>query len=119
MKNVVLNKSTDFAKRIVRLYKHLCKEHKEFILAKQILRSGTSIGANIIEAQGGASKKDFLYKIQIAHKECLETAYWLELLYAGEYITEEEYSSINLDCSELLKLLSSIVITTKENLQKN
>ncbi len=116
MKSVVKSKSLTFAKRVIKLYKYLCDEHKKFILSKQLLRSGTSIGANITEAQCGYSKKDFLFKIQIAYKECAETSYWLELLYSSEYLTQSEYDSINLDCKELMKLLSSITKTTKEKL---
>lgn len=115
MESVVKIKSLAFAKRVIKLYKFLCDEHKEFVLSKQLLRSGTSIGANITEAQCGFSRKDFLYKIQVAYKECAETSYWLELLVSSDYLTEEQYNSINSDCSEIMKLLSSITKTTKEN----
>ncbi|MFI3316810.1 MAG: four helix bundle protein [Rikenellaceae bacterium] len=106
-----------FAKRIIKLYKYLCDEHKEYILSKQLLRSGTSIGANIVEAQCGFSRKDFLFKMQIAYKECAETTYWLELLRSSDYLTQDEYNSINSDCKELMNLLSSITKTTKEKIK--
>jgi len=98
----------DFAKRIVKLYRYLVEEKKEYVLSKQLLRSGTSIGANITEAECGISRKDFLAKMYIAFKECAETQYWLELLESSEYLTEKEYQSINADCEELRKILSSI-----------
>ena len=112
--NVIKNKSLAFAKRIVKLYKYLCDEKKEYVLSKQLLRSGTSIGANVQEAECGISKKDFLAKMYIAFKECVETEYWLELL-KDEYLSLSEYESIKNDCEELRKILSSITKTTKEN----
>lgn len=114
--NVVYNKSKRFAVRIVNLYKYLCSEKKEFTLSKQLLKSGTSIGANIAEAICGISDKDFLSKLYIAYKECAETEYWLELLKETEYLTEQEHQSINDDCQEIKKLLSSITKTTKEKM---
>lgn len=113
--NVVLLKSKNFAIRIVNLYKLLTENKNEYVLSKQLLRSGTSIGANITEAECGISKKDFLAKMYIAFKECAETKYWLELLHSTNYITEKEYNSILSDCEELLKILSSITKTTKNN----
>jgi len=107
-KSIVKAKSMDFAKRIVKLYRYLVEEKKEYVLSKQLLRSGTSIGANITEAECGISRKDFLAKMYIAFKECAETQYWLELLESSEYLTEKEYQSINADCEELRKILSSI-----------
>ena len=112
--NIIKDKSRDFAIRIIRLYKYLCDDKKEFVLSKQILRSGTSIGANVCEALCGISKKDFLAKMYIAYKETAESMYWLDLLVATEYINEKEYNSINSDCEELKKLLSSITKTTQE-----
>lgn len=112
--NVIKNKSLAFAKRIVKLYKYLCDEKKEYVLSKQLLRSGTSIGANVQEAECGISKKDFLAKMYIAFKECVETEYWLELL-KDDYLSLSEYESIKKDCEELRKILSSITKTTKEN----
>ena len=110
------NKSKRFAVRIVNLYKYLCSEKKEFTLSKQLLKSGTSIGANIAEAICGISDKDFLSKLYIAYKECAETEYWLELLMETEYLTEQEHQSINDDCQEIKKLLSSITKTTKKKM---
>ena len=114
-KDTVKHKSLVFAKRIVRLYKYLCDGKREFVLSKQLLRSGTSIGANIAEAEYGISKKDFLAKMYIALKECAETQYWLELL-LDDYITGEEYKSIKQDCDELMKMLAAITKTTRSSL---
>ena len=107
--NAVLEKSMGFAIRIVKLYKYLCDEKREFVLSKQLLRSGTSIGANIREALQGQSKADFTAKMSISLKEVCEAEYWLELLYKTDYLTKEQYNSIGKDCSELAKLLTSIV----------
>lgn len=112
--NVVFIKSKSFAVRIVKLYQYLCETKKEYVLSKQLLRSGTSIGANIAESTCAMSDKDFLAKIYIAFKECAETQYWLELLYDTDYLLEKEYISISEDCIELKKLLSSISKTAKE-----
>ena len=111
--NAVVGKSKAFALRIIGLYKFLSDEKKEFVMSKQVLRSGTSIGANIAEAQCGISDKDFLAKMYIAFKECAETRYWLELLYESGYITEVQYKSIFSDCTELFKLLPSITKSAK------
>ena len=92
------HKSRRFAIRIVRLYQYLCQEKKEFVMSKQLLKSGTSIGANIAESECAISRKDFLSKIYIALKECSETRYWLDLLYETDYLTSEEYRSIQQDC---------------------
>ena len=113
MENVVLIKSKQFAIRMVKLYRYLNDEKKEFILSKQMLRSGTSIGANITEAEHGISKKDFLAKMYIAYKECAETMYWLELLHESDILTDQEFNSVYSDCKELKKLLSSITKNTK------
>lgn len=115
MNSIVFEKSKNFSLRIIGLYKYLCDEKKEFVLSKQLLRSGTSIGANIAEANCAISKKDFLAKMYITFKESSETAYWLELLYGAEYLSKTEFESINLDCIELQKILSSITKTTKDN----
>lgn len=112
--NEVKAKSLAFAKRIVFAYQYLCDEKKEYILSKQMLRSGTSIGANIAEAQYGSSRKDFLNKLYIALKECSETLYWLELLSECGYFTATEYLSLREDCEELRKLLSAITKTTRQ-----
>lgn len=114
-KNTVKYKSMEFAKRIVNLYKYLCNEKNEFVLSKQLLRSGTSIGANIAEAECGISKKDFLAKMYISFKECAETEYWLELIFSSDYINEKEYVSIKKDCIEIKKMLSAITKTAKSS----
>ena len=113
--SIVANKSRQFAVRIIRLGQYLQTEKKEFILSNQILRSGTSIGANIVEALKAISQKEFLQKMYIAFKECNETMYWLDLLYATDYLTEQQFQSLNNDCAELQKILSSITKTTKNN----
>ena len=112
--NPIVDKSKVFALRIIRMYKFLVEKRKEFVLSKQVLRSGTSIGANIRESQRGQSKADFYAKFYIALKEADETSYWLELLHAGGYIDEQSYTSIYEDCVELIKLLTSIIKTTKD-----
>ncbi|MCL1850963.1 MAG: four helix bundle protein [Bacteroidetes bacterium] len=114
-KNVARDKSKGFAVRIVSLYKHLCDEKKEYVLSKQVLRSGTSIGANLAEAEYAISEKEFLAKVYIALKESAETVFWLELLFQTEYITEVEYHSINEDALALLKMLKATTktLTTK------
>ena len=99
----VFDLSKAFAVRIVKLYKFLTEEKKEFVISKQILRSGTSIGANIAEAQSAFSKKDFLAKMYVSFKECTETLYWLELLFETEYLTKEQYTSIFNDAAEIKK----------------
>lgn len=114
--NPVKDKSKAFAIRIIKLYKYLCSEKQEYVLSKQLLRSGTSIGANISEALCGISKKDFLAKMYIAFKECVETKYWLELLSETDFLSKNEFESINNDCEELRKLLSSITKSTGESL---
>ena len=113
--NVLIEKSFDFAVRIVNLYKYLTKEKKEFILSKQLIRCGTSIGANITEAQRGQSKADFTAKMSIALKEAYETDYWLKLLYRTEYLNKKEYNSIDLEIRELISILISICKTANAN----
>lgn len=117
-KSIVGEKSYRFAIRIVNLYKWLCEEKKEYVLSKQLLRSGTAIGALLKEAENGQSKADFLNKVNIALKEASETAYWLMLLKDTEYITNKEFDSIITDAEELIKMLVSIVKTTKTRLGK-
>lgn len=112
--NVVVDKSKAFAVRVVRLYQFLCDEKKEYVLSKQVLRSGTSIGANVKEAVRGQSKVDFIHKMNISLKEASETEYWLELLYETEYITEPQFESMITDCRELLKILTSIINTSRK-----
>ena len=113
--NPVLEKSYHFAVKVVRLYKHLSQEKREFILSKQLLRSGTSIGANTEEGIGGYSKKDFSAKLGIAYKESRETKYWLRLLKDTDYITEDQFQDLHEECDELAKLLFSILKSSKSN----
>jgi four helix bundle protein len=113
--NIVKIKSLGFSLRIVKLYKYLTNNKREFVLSKQILRSGTSIGANIEEAIGGQSRKDFFSKICIAYKEARETSYWLKVLRNGNYLNNIEFESIFFDCDELCKILGKIKITTEKN----
>ena len=110
--SIAKQKSMAFAKRIVHLYRYLGEEHHEFIMSKQVLRSGTSIGANIAEAVYGSSRKDFTAKLQIAEKEAAETLYWLELLNSCSYIPDKLYRSLRSDCSELLAILSASIRTS-------
>ena len=110
------DKSFSFAIRIVNLYRFLCNERREYVLSKQLLRSGTSIGANIREAMQSQGKKDFLHKINIALKEAFETSYWIELLHATGYIDDIQNDSIFADCNEIISLLVATVKTTKQNL---
>jgi len=113
-KNVVREKSYGFALRMIKAYKYLTQEQREFVLSKQVLRSGTSIGALVKEAEHAQSRADFIHKMNIALKEANETEYWLMLLKDSGYIEVKTYESIHKDCSELIKLLASIVKTTKE-----
>ncbi|GHS84899.1 hypothetical protein FACS1894201_03920 [Bacteroidia bacterium] len=114
--NTVRYKSKRFAVRIVNLYRYLCDNKREFVLSKQILRSGTSIGANLAEAEYGISEKDFLAKVYIALKEAAETVYWLDLLFETTYINQSEYESIKSDCEEILKMLKSTTKTLSKKL---
>lgn len=113
MDNVIENKSFQFAIRIVRLYKFLCEEKKEYILSKQLLRAGTSIGSNVTESQQAQSKPDFVSKISIALKEASETKYWIKLLGATEYLSENQTKSILDDCVEIEKILVTILKSAK------
>lgn len=108
------DKSFRFALRIVRLCKYLQQEKREFVLSKQLLRSGTSIGANVAEAKQGQSRSDFVSKAAIALKEATETDYWLRLLHGADYLTKAEFDSIIADCRELEKIFTSIIKTTKD-----
>ena len=112
--NIIVDKSKAFAVRIINLYKYLCENKKEYTLSKQLLRSGTSIGANVKEAVRAQSKADFVAKMSIALKEASETEYWLELLYETDFIDKKQFDSIYADKNELLKLLMSIVKSSKE-----
>ncbi|MCS7073328.1 MAG: four helix bundle protein [Bacteroidia bacterium] len=113
-KNIVADKSYAFALRVIKLYKYLITEHKEFVLSKQLLRSGTAIGALIRESEHAQSKADFINKMNIALKEANETEYWLMLLKDSEYLDEKSFLSIHTDSVELIKLLASIVKTSKQ-----
>ena len=112
--NIIVTKSKTFALRIINLNKYLCNDKKECTMSTQILKSGTSIGANVKEAIRGQSKADFYSKMNIALKEASETEYWLELLFESDYITETEFNSIYTDCQELIKLLMAITKTQKQ-----
>ena len=114
MDNVIEIKSFNFAVRIVNLYKHLTDAKNEYVLAKQLLRSGTSIGANIAEAEQAQSKSDFVSKMSIALKEATETKYWIKLMQATEYLSDNEAESVLRDCIELEKMLVSIVKHSKQ-----
>lgn len=111
--NVIKTKSFAFALRIVKLYQFLSDTKKEYVLSKQVLRSGTSIGANVRESEHGQSKADFIHKISISLKEANETEYWLELLFQSGYIDEKLYLSLKQDCEEILRILTAIVKTSK------
>ena len=116
MGNPIEDKSFEFAVRIVKLSRYLCNQKKETVLSKQILRSGTSIGANIAEAQQAQSNADFISKMNISLKEAAETKYWIRLLEATDYLTKEESDSVLSDCIELEKMLYSIVRTSKSKI---
>ena len=116
--SVMTEKSFSFALRIVKLYQHLSGKKKEFVLSKQVLRSGTSIGANVEESRGAQSTPDFQAKISVAYKEARETSYWLRLLYASKYLTERQFTSLHTDCEELIRILGSTQLTLKTKLQK-
>ena len=113
--NIVIEKSYAFALRIIKLYKYLADTHKEYVISKQVLRSGTAIGALLSELVYAQSKADFINKAHVALKEANETAYWLSLLKDSEYISIDSYNSIYTDCNELIKLLVSIVKSSKNN----
>ena len=116
--NVVKEKSFAFALRIVKLYQLLCDQKREFVLSKQLLRSGTAVGALVREAEQAESRADFIHKLAIALKEANEAEYWLELLYHSNYMEEKFYRSIIADSKDLLRLLTSIIKTTKDNQKK-
>lgn len=117
MRNSILkDKSFAFAIRVVKLYKHLSSEKNEYVISKQLLRSGAAVGALIREAQNAESRQDFIHKLGIAQKECDETLYWLELLFHTEYLSKDEFESLHKDNTELLKMLRSAIITSKQKL---
>ncbi len=116
--NILKTKSFDFAVRIIKLYKYLKKEHGEYVLSQQLIRSGTSIGALIREAEHAESTKDFIHKLSIGLKEANESEYWIDLLFATDFITKKMYDSLKKDCIELLQLLVASVKTTRLKLVK-
>ena len=116
--SILQEKSFHFAIRIVRLYQRIKEFHKEYVINKQLLRSGTSVGAMIREAKNSESKADFQHKLGIAQKECDESIYWLELLFRTDYLTEKEFISFRIDAFELLKMIRSSILTSKSNNQK-
>ena len=116
--NVIKDKSFAFALRTVKMYQFLCEQKKEFVISKQLLRSGTSVGALVREAEQAESSADFIHKMAIALKEANETEYWIELLFQSNYIDETSFNSIKSDLTEILKLLVSIIKTTKQNSKK-
>lgn len=111
--NIIKTKSFEFALRIIKLFKHLQSEKKEYILSKQILRSGTSVGAMVREAEHAQSSADFIHKLSIAQKEANETEYWLELLHQSDYLEEAQFRSIYNDANEICKLLAAILKSSK------
>lgn len=113
--NIIKDKTYKFAVRIINLYKFLISQKKEYIISKQILRCGTSIGANVEEAVGGISRKDFINKLSIAYKKSRETHYWLRLIHDTQYISREMFVSLEMDCLELCKILFSIIRTTRNS----
>lgn len=119
MKNDIEVRTFDFALRTVRLFKYLQSDKKEFILSKQVLRSGTSIGANVCESQQAQSKADFISKMSIALKEAVETEYWLRLLVSSDYLAENEFNSLRKDLKEIIKILTSIIKTSKSNIDRD
>ncbi len=112
LNSIVLVKSKRFAVRIVKVYSYMCDKH-EFVMSKQLLRCGTSIGANITEGIYAQSRADFINKINIALKEAAETAYWLDLLKDTNYLTQQQYRSLNNDCQEIIRILASTIKTSK------
>jgi len=118
MRSNIERKSFHFSVRIVKLCRYLQEEKKEYLLSKQLMRAGTSIGANVAEAEQAQSRADFIAKLSISLKEAAETNYWIRLLYATDYLMESEYLSIIADCKELEKLLTSIIKTSR-NIPQN
>ena len=115
-RNIIRDKSFDFSVRIINLFKLLTSERKELVLSKQLLRSATSIGANIEEGIAAFSKKEFVVKLQISYKEAFEAYYWIKLLYKTEFINEAEFKSLEKDVEEIIKLLTTILKSTKQNI---
>ena len=119
MRSDIEKKSFLFSVRIIKMCRYLQEEKKEYILTKQLIRSGTSIGANVVESQQAQSRADFVSKLSIALKEAVEANYWIRLLHASEYITEAEFTSIIADCRELERMLTSIIKTSRSTPQKS
>lgn len=117
--SIVYDKSLNFAERIVNLYKYMIDVKSETVMSKQLLRCGTSIGANISEALAAESSPDFIHKLSISQKEINETIFWLELMRRTKYLSYEQTDSMMTDCNELKKMISSIILTTKQNLKPN
>lgn len=117
--NIIKLKSFAFAVRVVKLYKFITTDRKEFVLSKQLLRSGTAVGALVREAEHAETKKDFIHKMAIAQKEINETIYWLELLKETEYLKKDQFESINQDAVEIIKLITSIIKSAKQSLTTN
>lgn len=115
-KNIIRDKSFDFAVRVVNLYKYLIEVKKEYILSKQLLKCGTSVGAMVREAEHAESKSDFIHKMAIAQKEINETVYWLELLKTADFLTIEQYESVSNDAVEILRMVTKIIKTAKTNI---
>lgn len=114
---MIVKKSKDFALRIINMYKYLCVEKREYVISKQVLRSGTSIGANVREGVQGQTKPDFIAKMSVAQKEAEETCYWLELLYESGYINKSIFESMYRDNLEINRILASIILTARQNLK--
>jgi four helix bundle protein len=114
--NVIKTKSFSFAIRVIKLYQFLCSDKNEYVLSKQLLRSGTAIGALVRESEQAESKLDFIHKLAIAQKEANESDYWLELLFQSDYLNEVQFQSLKLDIVEINKILASIIITTKQKI---
>ncbi len=114
---MIVKKSKDFALRIINMYKYLCVEKREYVISKQVLRSGTSIGANVREGVRGQTKPDFIAKMSVAQKEAEETCYWLELLYESGYINKSIFESMYRDNLEINRILASIILTARQNLK--
>lgn len=117
--NIIKLKSFAFAVRVVKLYKFITTDRKEFVLSKQLLRSGTAVGVLVREAEHAETKKDFIHKMAIAQKEINETIYWLELLKETEYLKKDQFESINQDAVEIIKLITSIIKSAKQSLTTN
>jgi four helix bundle protein len=116
--NAIMKKNKAFALRIIKKYKYLCGEKREYVMSKQVLRSGTSIGANVREAIRGQTKPDFIAKMSVAQKEAEETCYWLELLYESGYLSRNIFESMYRDNLEINRILASIIITARQNLKR-